>query len=194
MKFSLPKIVFPTFINTETLVHVLYLVSAVMFVILLYVWSTYNAMIRKRNQVKTDFADIDVQLKRRASLVERLVDIVKEYSTHEKNTFTQVAQARSALDTSHTAGEHAKADNMLTATLRSLFSVVENYPKLQASENYQGLRQDIKETEDNIAGYREEYNRTVQQYNNLLQTFPNILVATLFQFTPEELFQSTGTA
>lgn len=193
MKFSFPKIVFPTLIKTETLIQALFWVSVVALVILLYIWSTYNAMIRKRNQVKTDFADIDVQLKRRASLIERLVDIVKEYSTHEKETFTQVAQARSHLDTSRTAGEHAKADNMLTATLRSLFSVVENYPKLQASENYQGLRQDIKDTEDNIAGYREEYNRTVQQYNNLLQTFPNVFVATLFQFTPEELFQSTDT-
>lgn len=188
MKFS-----FPTLIKTDTLLQILFWISIVLFILFIYIWSTYNSMIRKRNQVRTDFSDIDIQIKRRASLIERLVDLVKEYSTHEKTTFQNVAQARSALDTSHTAAQHAKVDNMFTDTLRSLFSVVENYPKLQASENYMALRQDIKDTEDNIARYREEYNHTVQEYNNLLQTFPNVFVASVFLFTPEELFQSSET-
>ena len=164
----------------------------VLFLILLYLWSAYNAFVTKRNQVKTDYSDIDIQLKRRASLIENLANLVKNYATHEKTTFEDVAKARSALDLSKTASDAAKAENMLTQTLRSLFAVVEDYPKLQASQNFQQLRDDLKETENLIARYREEYNQTVQQYNNLIQTFPNLLAAGLFRFDPEDLFQTTG--
>lgn len=175
-----------------TLFAILGTVAGIILFTLLYVWSTYNAFITKRNQVKTDYADIDVQVKRRASLIENLANLVKEYAKHEKETFENVAKARSALDTSKNAAEAAKAENMFSQTLRSLFSVVEAYPKLQASENFQQLREDLKETENLIARYREEYNLTVQEYNNLIQTFPNLLAAALFQFRSEELFQATG--
>ncbi len=169
------------------------MISCILFLLILYLWSTYNTFVKKRNQVKTDFSDIDIQLKRRASLIERLADLVKDYSKHEKETLENVIKARSALDTSKSAQSHAKVENMLTDTLRSLFAVVENYPKLQANENYLSLREDLKETENLIADYREEYNKTVQEYNNLVQTFPNLLVASIFQFMPEELFQSAKT-
>lgn len=176
----------------STLFVILAIVSAALLFIVLYLWSAYNSFITKRNQVKTDFSDIDVQLKRRASLIENLANLVKDYAKHEKSTFNEVARARSAVDTSQTATEKAQADNLLTHTLKSLFAVVEDYPKLQASQNFQQLREDLKETEKTIADYREEYNRTVQQYNNLVQTFPNLIAAGLFKFEPEELFQVTG--
>lgn len=115
--------------------------------------------------------------------------MVKEYAKHEKGTFQGVARARSALDTSRTVQEAAQAESMFSKTLRSLFAVVENYPKLQASEGYQRLMADLKESEDLVAKYREEYNRSVQVYNNSIQTFPNLLVAGLFGFMEEELFQ-----
>lgn len=177
---------------TVTLFTVLAILAGVVLLVLLFLWSSYNSFITMRNQVKTDFSDIDVQLKRRASMIENLVTLVKGYATHEKGTFENVAKARAALDTSKSVADTAKADNMFAQTLRSLFAVVESYPKLEASENYQQLRQDIKETEDLIARYREEYNRTVQEYNNLVQTFPNLLAAALFRFESEELFQASG--
>lgn len=169
---------------------VLSISAAVALFVLFYLWGTYNAFVTKRNQVKTDFSDVEVQIKRRASLIERLASLVQEYAKHEKDTFEGVTKARSALDTSKTVKDTAKAENMLTQTLKSLFMVTENYPKLQASQNFLSLRDDLKETEDKIAAYREGYNVSVQDYNNLVQTFPNLLAAELFQFREEELFQA----
>ena len=166
-----------------------WIVGGISTLILLYLWSTYNAFIGSRNRVKTDFADIDVQLKRRASLIENLVEVVREYSKHEEDTFTNVSEARSALNQPHGPKESAKAENMLAQTLKSLFAVSEAYPKLRASENYQRLQDDLKETENSIAQYRETYNQTVLDFNTMVQTFPNLLVASLFGFQQEELFQ-----
>ncbi|MBI4130546.1 LemA family protein [Candidatus Roizmanbacteria bacterium] len=157
--------------------------------ILVFLWRRYNSFIAKRNQVKTDFADIDVQLKRRASLIENLVEIVREYAKHEKGTFTEVTKARLALEKPHGPKESQEIENMLTSTLRSLFAVSENYPKLQASENYKQLQDDLKQTENAIAHYRETYNQSVLDFNTAIQTFPNLLAAALFGFEEEELFE-----
>lgn len=169
--------------------QVLGVTSGILIVCFIYLWATFNTLIRKRNQVKTDFSDIDVQLKRRASLIQTLADLVRDYAKHEKETFENVSRARSALDASKTAHESAKAENMLSQTLRSLFMVVENYPKLQASENFRTLRDDLNQTENFIAQYREDYNRSVQNYNNAIQTFPNLLVVNILGFHQEELYQ-----
>lgn len=115
---------------------ILGILAGILFLIILYLWSAYNTFITKRNAVKTDFSDIDIQVKRRASLIENLANLVKDYAKHEKETFEGVAKARSALDTSKTAADKAQADNMFTSTLRSLFAVSEKYPQLQASRNY----------------------------------------------------------
>lgn len=167
-----------------------YLTLIILF-ILLYFWRSYNSFIKKRNQVKTDFSDIEVQLRKRVTLIERLANLIREYAKHEKQTFEKVSQARSAIDTSKTIKDVAKAENLLAQTLRSLFAVVEDYPKLKASENYKIVQADLKETEDLIANYREEYNRAVQKYNNSIQTFPNLLAARLFKFKEEDLFRAT---
>lgn len=171
---------------------ILWILAGILAFVLLFLWSKYNGFIAARNRVKTDFADIDVQLKRRASLIENLAAIVREYAKHEKGTFSDVAKARSALEQPHSPKQSAQADNMLTSALRSLFAVSEDYPDLLASKNYQDLRADIKETENSIAQYRETYNQTVLDYNTEIQTFPNLLVANLFGFMEEELFE-TGT-
>lgn len=163
--------------------------SVVLFVFILFLWSTYNSFVTKRNQVKTDLSDVEIQVKRRASLVEQLVQLVKDYAEHEKETFEGVAKARSALDTSKSVKDTAKAENMLSSTLRSLFMVAERYPELKASQNFMSLRDDLKETENRIAGYREEYNRSVQHYNTAIQVFPNLFAAMIFNFQEEELFQ-----
>lgn len=169
---------------------ILWILGGIVGFILLFLWNRYNAFVSGRNKVKTDFADIDVQLRRRASLIENLVAIVREYAKHEKTTFSDVTKARAALEQPHGPKESAQADNILTQALKSLFAVSEDYPDLLASENYQELRVDIKETENLIAGHREEYNQTVLNYNTMVQTFPNLLVANLFGFSEEELFEA----
>lgn len=169
----------------------LWIIAGLIGTILLFLWSKYNSFVTARNLVKTDFADIDVQLKRRASLIENLVEVVKGYAKHEAGTFTNVAKARAALETASGPKESAKAENMLTQTLRSIFAVSEAYPELKASDNFKDLRVDLKETEDLIAKYREEYNQTVLSFNTQIQTFPNLLVANLFGFEEEELFDAS---
>lgn len=180
-------------INYTVLFYILAPVAVVSLFVFLYFWSTYNTFVNLLNQVKTDYSDIDIQLKFRGSLLQNLADMVTSYAKHEKETYSQVAMARSAIDNSKTASASAKADNMITETLRSLFAVVESYPKLQASENFQKLQEDIKTTEANIANYREEYNQSVQRYNNNIQTFPNLLAAIIFNFKEAELFQISQT-
>jgi len=177
-----------------TIFFILAGISFVLAILFAYLLSTYNMLIKVRNRVRTDFSDIDVQLKRRASLIQNLVDIVREYAKHEKETFTQVSKARSALDNSKSTHETAQADTMLTQSLRSLFMVTEAYPELKADKNFQDLRTEIAITENDIARYREEYNQTVERYTNALQTFPNLLVAGLFAFDAAELFAPGSTA
>jgi len=169
--------------------QILNIVAAILGIIFLYLLFTYNALIRSRNRVKTDFSDVDVQLRRRAGIVQSLVELVKDYAKHEKETFTGVAKARTALNTSQTIEQKAKADNMLTDTLRSLMMVTESNPEIKANKNYQDLHRDLLETENKIANYREEYNKTVEDFNNNVQTFPNLLVANLFGFETQSLFQ-----
>lgn len=170
--------------------YVLITLFIIFIFVLFFLWSHYNHFVVLKNQVKTDFSDIEIQLKRRTSLIERLASLVKEYATHEEKTFTQVAKARSMVDTSTTATEAAKADNFLTQTLRSLAVVVESYPKLQANQGYIDLQEQLEETEDSIASYREAYNQTVQNYNNSIQTFPALMAATIFGFNTEALFST----
>ncbi|NCN82396.1 MAG: LemA family protein [Candidatus Pacebacteria bacterium] len=173
-----------------TIFQILSIAAATVGVILLYLLTTFNALIRLRNRVKTDFSDVDIQLHRRSAIIQSLVELVKNYAKHEKDTFTDVAKARAALDTSATAGEKAQADNMLTQTLRSLMVVTESYPELKADKNFQELHRDLLSTENMVARYREEYNKTVERFNNTIQTFPNLLVASLFAFETQQLFQA----
>ena len=165
-------------------------ISIILSITLIFLWSVYNSFIKSRNQVKTDYSDIDIQLHRKASLIEKLVSLVKEYAKHEKETFENVSKARSALDTSKNIKDKAKAEDLLSQSLRSVYAVIESYPKLQANDNYTHIINELKSTENLIAKYREDYNRTVQQYNNLVLTFPNLFAANLFKFKEEELFQT----
>lgn len=175
-----------------TLFQILTLLSLTLVVLLFYMLVMYNALIKLRNRVKTVFSDIDIQLRRRAALLQNLVDLVREYTTHEGKTFTNVAKARSAVDNSRGAHESAEADNFLTETLRSLMMVTEAYPELKANENFKELRRDLLDAENNIADTRESYNRGVENYNNTIQVFPNLLVAAIFGFEAEELFQPSA--
>ncbi len=171
------------------LFYILSSVSVVLFFVLLWLAQAYNQFVKARNQVKTDFSDVNIQLKRRLSLVNDLADLVKSYAKHENQTFENVAKARSAVSASSSASDAAEADNIITKAVRSLYVVSEQYPELQANTNFHQLMNDIKESENQIADYREEYNKTVQLYNNMIQIFPNLLIANLFGFKEGDLFQ-----
>ena len=150
----------------------------------------YNGLIRSRNRVKEAWSGIDVQLRRRASLVSNLVETVKGYAAHERETFEEVTRARSAMEQAGSVPDAAAANNMLTTALRHLFAVAEAYPELQAAENFRELQRELSDIEEKIAFARQFYNANVLDYNNRLQTVPTVFIANMFAFTREEFFEA----
>jgi LemA protein len=165
--------------------------TALILIVFYTLFRAYNRLVTLKSQVEQDFSDIDIQLKRRSSLINNLVNIVKSYAKHEKETFTQVAQARAAIGKSASPAEAAKADKNLSESMMSLFAIVERYPELKASQNYQQLRNDLVNTENLIAQYREQYNVSVMEYNNRVLTFPSLLTAKIFGFSQVAYYRST---
>ncbi len=173
----------------STIIIVAIIVAFIVIVGLIFV-GMYNGLVRGRNRVKEAFAGIDVQLRRRASLVPNLVETVKGYAEHERGTFEAVTRARAMLERAGTPGDAAQANNMLTGALRSLFAVAENYPQLQAAENFRQLQAELGDIEEKIAFARQFYNSNVLDYNNRLQTVPTVFIAGMFGFQPEEFFEA----
>ncbi len=161
----------------------------ILAIVILYVIFTYNKLIVLRNRVKNAWAQVLVQLKRRADLIPNLVETVKGYASHEKTVFENVTKARTQFLSATTPTEQMEASNMLTGALRTLFAVAENYPQLKANENFLKLQEDLTDTENKIAFSREFYNDTVMKYNNAIQMFPANLLAGMFGFQPEKLFE-----
>jgi LemA protein len=170
----------------------LLIVGIIVAVIILAVIALYNSIISLRNQVKNSWAQIDVQLKRRNDLIPNLVETVKGYMAHEKGVFESVTKARTAFMNAATMPEKAKASNMLTDTLKSLFAVAENYPTLKANENFMQLQEELSGTESKIAYARQHYNDMVMVFNTKLQVFPNNVFAGMFNFGQEALFEATA--
>ncbi|MGE0060194.1 MAG: LemA family protein [Dehalococcoidia bacterium] len=150
----------------------------------------YNGLVAGRLRVKEAWSGIDVQLKRRLSLIPNLVETVKGYASHERETLEAVTRARSMLDNAGTAQQAAQANNMLTQALRSLFAVSEAYPDLKANQNFLELQRELSDTEEKISYARQFYNRNVLSYNTKLQTFPTVLIGGMFGFQPEEFFEA----
>jgi len=150
----------------------------------------YNRFVVLRNRIDNAWAQIEVQLKRRYDLIPNLVETVKGYAKHEKKVFTEVTKARTALMEAKTVSEKAKANNMLSETLKSLFAVAENYPKLEASENFRMLQEELSGTESKIAYARQAYNDAVLSYNNGIQQFPGSIVAGMFNFKQRDFFKT----
>ena len=149
----------------------------------------YNKLVRLRTTVKSSWSDIDVHLKKRYDLVPNLIETVKGYATHEKSVLENVTLARSAAMKAASPAEKAKAENMFTETLKSLFAVAEAYPQLRANENFMQLQQQLKELEDNIEYARRYYNAVVRDYNIMTETFPSNIVAGQFRFEKSEFFE-----
>ena len=158
--------------------------------VILFIWSLYNSLVTARIRIKEAWSQIDVQLKRRSDLIPNLVETVKGYAKHEKSVFENVTKARSALLGASGAQDTAKAENMLTGALKSLFAVAENYPQLRASENFKQLQDELSDTETKVAASRQFYNSTVMDYNTKIQVFPNVFIARIFNFGSEEFFEA----
>ena len=158
----------------------------------LFFIATYNRLVTLRQRVKEAWADIDVQLKRRWDLIPNLIETVKGYAAHEAGVFQRVTEARAAAisaGASASPGQRAQAENALTTALRSVFAVAENYPQLQAVQEFKDLSENLTATEDKIAFARRFYNGNVRDYNTALQTFPTNLFAGMFGFASEEYFE-----
>ena len=168
---------------------VLYIILGVLALSVLWLASSYNKLVRLRVRAQEAWSDIEVQLKRRHNLIPNLVETVKGYAQHEKGVFEEVAKWRSAAMNSKTMSEKAKAENMLTETLKTLFAVSENYPELKASQNFLELQRELRNTEDKIQAARRFYNSLVRDLNIKIETFPSNIVAKIFRFNKMDLFK-----
>jgi LemA protein len=169
------------------MVWLIVLLAIVVVVALLFV-ALYNRLVRYRNRVDNAWAQIEVQLKRRWDLIPNLVETVKGYAAHERETFQNVTEARTRAQQAQTPAETAEAEGILGQALGRLFAVAEAYPELQADENFRQLQTELAETENRIAISRQVYNDSVLTYNNAIQTFPGLVVAGPFGFSVREFF------
>ncbi len=167
-----------------------YIPLAVLLVLAGWFVAAYNRLVRLRNQVGNAWHQIDVQLKRRCDLIPNLVEIVKDYMAYEQETLRKVIEARGAAMAAKGPADRAKAENVLTESLKSLFAVVENYPELKANQNVAALQEELTGTENKVSFARQFFNDSVMEYNNTIQTIPSNIVASFCRFTPETYFRA----
>lgn len=170
----------------------IWIVLVVIAVIAFFLIAMYNRLVTLRQRVREAWSDIDVQLKRRHDLIPNLVETVKGYAAHERGVFDEVTTARAnaiAAGQTGTPEQRAAAENQLTTALRSVFAVAENYPQLQAVQEFKDLSENLTATEDKISFARRFYNGNVRDYNTALQTFPTNMLAGMFGFTAEQFFE-----
>lgn len=170
---------------------VLLIVLAIVVILGIYLVVTYNGLIRSRNGIDNSWAQIDVQLKRRIDLIPNLIETVKGYAAHERQTLEAVIAARNAaMSAGGSPHEQAAADNQLTGALRQLFALSEAYPDLKANQNFLALQEELTATEGRIAYARQFFNDSVLKYNNKIQAFPTVIYARMLKFTEREYFEA----
>ncbi len=169
----------------------LYIVIGLVVLIGGWLLMTFNGLVTLRNRVREAWSEIDVQLKRRSSLIPNLVETVKGYAKHEKSVFENVTKARSALMGAGSLADKAKANDQLTGALKSLFAVAEAYPDLKASDNFKALQDELSDTETKVAASRQFYNTNVLDLNNSLEQFPSAMIGQWFGFQKEAFFQAS---
>ncbi len=173
---------------------VIWILLAVVVVLLLALALLYNRLVQFRNRVENAWAQIEVQLKRRYDLIPNLVETVKGYASHERETFEAVTAARSQAQTAKGPADQAAAEGILGQALGRLLAVAEAYPELQADENFRQLQDELAQTENRIAVSRQVYNDTVLTYNNAIQTIPAVFVAGILGFTKRDFFEAEEAA
>ncbi len=166
------------------------IIIAIILILVIWLIGTYNGLVNLRNKKDEQWSQIEVQLKRRADLIPNLVETVKGYAKHEKETFEEVIKARSAYTSSKSVEDEMKASGLMTEALSKLFALAENYPELKANENFLSLQNDLKETEDKISYARQFYNDSVLSYNNKIQMVPSNIVASMFKFEKAVFFET----
>jgi len=167
------------------------IILGVVALLALYFVSTYNGLVKLRNMVKDQWAQIDVLLKRRADLIPNLVETVKGYTKHEKDTLEAVIEARNKAVSATGIEDEMKANSELSGALNKLFALAESYPDLKANSNFMDLQNNLKDTEDKISYARQFYNDAVLKYKNKLDVFPSNIVAGIFGFKPEPFFEAS---
>ena len=167
----------------------LWIILIIVVLLILFIISVYNSLVTLRQRVKNAFVKIDVQLQRRLDLITNLVETVKGYMTHESDTLAKVTELRTAWAGAKTVDEKAKLDNELSNTLKTIMAVAEAYPDLKANQNFESLQNELTETENKISYSRQFYNDTVTRYNTKLELFPSNIIAGMFHFTAESLFE-----
>lgn len=172
----------------------LWIVFGILALIVLWLLFGYNRLIMLRMRINNAWSQIDVQMKRRYDLIPNLVETVKGYAKHEKTVFENVTKARTSFMKAGTLAEKAKASNQITAALKTLFAVAENYPTLKANENFMQLQEELSGTESKIAYSRQFYNDNVMSFNTSIQTVPTNIIANMFGFAAREFFKTEGEA
>lgn len=167
----------------------IWIVIIIIVLLILFVISQYNGLVKGRNKVKTNWAQIDVQLKKRADLLPNLVETVKGYAAHESGTMEAVIKARNSYVSAGSVEDKMEASNQITGALSKLFALSENYPDLKANTNFMSLQNELSEIEDKIAFARQFYNDSVYEYTNKLEMFPSSIIASMFSFEPYAYFE-----
>ncbi len=165
-----------------------WIVLAIVVLIVLWVIFSYNGLIRNKMKVENSWGQIDVQLQRRFDLIPNLVNCVKGYMEHEKDTLAKVTELRTAWAKAGSIGEKVELDNQLSGALKTIMAVSESYPDLKANQNFSELQEELRNTENKISYSRQFYNDSVTMYNTKLKIFPSSIIASIFNFTPEKLF------
>lgn len=170
----------------------LIIILVILFALAIALVVMYNNLVAARQKVKNSWSQIDVQLQRRFDLIPNLIETVKGYMAHESDVLEKVTNLRSSWSNAKTVADKAGIDNALSETLKSIMAISENYPDLKANQNFIDLQNELSETEDKISYSRQFYNDTVTKYNTKLEMFPSNLVASMFHFKPETLFEVTS--
>ena len=168
----------------------MWIILLVVALIIVFIISTYNGLVRSKIKVDNAWSQIDVQLQRRFDLIPNFVETVKGYMTHEQETFEKIAKLRTSWANASSISDKAALDNQLSETLKTIMAVSENYPELKANQNFMQLSQELKNTEDKISFSRQFYNDAATMYNTKIQVFPSNIIAGIFNFTSRSLFQT----
>jgi LemA protein len=180
--------------GNEMLYIIMFALLAILVLLALWVMGAYNGLVRQRNRVKEGWAQIDVQLKRRYDLIPNLVETVKGYASHERETLERVIAARQKGMDATGVAQQAEAENVISGALRQLFALSESYPDLKANQNFLALQEELTSTENKIGFARQYYNGEVRRLNTSVEIFPNNMIAGMFGFKQAEYFELDDTA
>lgn len=167
-----------------------WIILAIVVILVIAIIGMYNGLVQTKIKVDNAWSQIDVQLQRRFDLIPNFVETVKGYMTHEKETFTKIAELRTSWANTQTVSEKADLDNQLSTALKTIMAVSENYPELKANQNFSELSEELRNTENKISFSRQFYNDTVTMYNTKLQVFPSNIIAGMFNFKARDLFKA----